>query len=152
MRVIDEAGGQLGILEIATALEMAREQELDLVVMDPHGRPPTCKLMNFGRYKYNIRKKLKKGTKVVRKRKEIKLRPKVEQHDFEVKLRKAREFLDEGHKVMVTLMFRGREQKHPELGFQVLNKFFGAISDVGKIEKEPAREASNRLTMILAKK
>lgn len=150
--MIDEAGTQLGIMASADALEIAREQELDLVVLDPHGRPPTCKLMNFGRYKYNLRKRMQKGKKAVRKRKEIKLRPKVEEHDFMVKMRRAKKFLEEGHKVMVTLIFRGREQKHPELGFQVLQKFYGALEEVAKMEKEPAREASNRLSMILAKK
>lgn len=152
MRVIDDSGTQLGIMESAQALEIAREQELDLVLLDPHGQPPTCKLMNFGRYKYNIRKRAQKGKKTVRKRKEIKLRPKVEEHDFQVKMRRARKFLEEGHKVMVTLLFRGREQKHPELGFVVLQRFFEALSDLAKKEKEPAREASNRLSMILAKK
>lgn len=151
-RLIDETGAQLGIMDAVQALELAREQELDLVLLDPNGRPPTCKLMNFGRYKYNLRKRLQKGKKTVRKRKEIKLRPKVEEHDFLVKARRARKFLEEGHKVMVTLLFRGREQKHPELGFDVLQKFFEVLSDVAKKEKEPVREASNRLSMMLAKK
>ncbi|MGE3165365.1 MAG: translation initiation factor IF-3 [Planctomycetota bacterium] len=151
-RLIDESGAQLGIMDAVQALELAREQELDLVLLDPNGRPPTCKLMNFGRYKYNLRKRMQKGKKTVRKRKEIKLRPKVEEHDFQVKARRARKFLEDGHKVMVTLLFRGREQKHPELGFDVMQKFFEALSDLAKKEKEPAREAANRLSMMLAKK
>lgn len=139
-------------MEAAAALEIAQERDLDLVLLDPNASPPTCKLMNFGRYKYNLRKRLQKGKKTVRKRKEIKLRPKVEEHDFNVKMRKAKQFLEEGHKVMVTLIFRGREQKHPELGFEVLARFYQSLDEIAKKEKEPSREASNRLTMILAKK
>ncbi|MFN0057358.1 MAG: translation initiation factor IF-3 [Planctomycetota bacterium] len=152
IRVIDDEGGLLGILEVTQALEMAKERELDLVELDPHSKPPTCKLMNYGRYKYNLRKKQKKNKKTVVKRKELKLRPKTEDHDFQVKLRHARKFLEEGHKVLVTMLFRGREQKHPELGFELLNKFAKDLDDFAKLEKAPARESSNRIGMILAKK
>ncbi|MCA8962527.1 MAG: translation initiation factor IF-3, partial [Planctomycetes bacterium] len=120
IRLIDEEGGQLGILDVASALELAQERDLDLVELDPNSEPPTCKLMNFGKYKYNLAKRQKGSKKSVNKRKEVKLRPKTEQHDFDVKLRRAKKFLEEGHKVLVTLIFRGREQKHPEIGFDLL--------------------------------
>ena len=133
------------------ALDLARERELDLVELDPHASPPTCKLLNFGRYKYNLRKKQQKnrGKKTVRRRKEVKLRPKTEEHDFQVKLKRARKFLEEGHKVLVTLIFRGREQKRPELGYNLLKKFSEELSEIAKMEKEPSREAGNRIGMVL---
>ena len=150
--MIDDDGTQIGIIDVPAALEMAREKDLDLVELDPHSTPATCKLMNFGRYKYDLRKrqqKSNKSRKAVRKRKEVKLRPKTEEHDFQVKLRRARKFLEEGHKVLVTLIFRGREQKRPELGFNLLKKFSEELSEVAKMEKEPSREAGNRIGMVL---
>lgn len=150
--MIDEEGKQVGIIDVASALEMAQEKELDLVELDPHSTPATCKLMNFGRYKYDLRKKQQKASKAkrsVRRRKEVKLRPKTEEHDFQVKVKRARKFLEEGHKVLVTLIFRGREQKRPELGFNLLKKFSDELAEVAKLEKEPSREAGNRIGMVL---
>ena len=150
--MIDEEGGQVGIIAVAEALEIAQEKDLDLVELDPNSTPPTCKLMNYGRFKYNLRKKLRQSKKNVVKRKEVKLRPKTDEHDFQVKLRKAKKFIEEGHKVLVTLVFRGREQKHPEIGFNLLQRFYGGLEDIAKLEKEPSREGRNRLGMILARR
>ena len=105
IRVIAEDGEQVGIIEVAEALQIADERELDLVELDPHSTPPTCKLMNYGRFKYNVRKKMQKGKKTTRRRKEVKLRPKTEEHDLQVKIRQARKFLGEGHKVLVFSQF-----------------------------------------------
>lgn len=152
IRVIDDEGGQLGIMETSEALDLAAERELDLVELDPNSTPPTCKLMNYGKYKYNLRKRQKGSKKTVNKRKEVKLRPKVEEHDFQVKLRRARKFIEEGHKVLVTLVFRGREQKHPEIGFDLLKKFAEELDEIAKLEKSPSRESNNRIGMILTRR
>ncbi|MCI0651569.1 MAG: translation initiation factor IF-3 [Planctomycetes bacterium] len=152
IRVIDEEGAQLGILEVATALQLASERELDLVELDPHSVPPTCKIMNYGRYKYNLRKRMHKAKKTVKRRKEVKLRPKTEEHDLQVKIRQAKRFLSEGHKVLVTMVFRGREEKHPEFGLDLLKKFERELEEVAKLERPASREARNRIGMILAPK
>jgi translation initiation factor IF-3 len=107
--------------------------------------------MDYGKFKYTSSKKAGKGTKI-RRRKEVKLRPKTEQHDFDVKLRNAKRFLEEGHKVLVTMVFRGREQRHPELGMELLVKFAAALDGVAKVERPPAKEAGNRVSMLLAGK
>ena len=150
--MIGEDGKQIGILPIAEALERAAESELDLVELDPHSTPPTCKLMNYGRFKYSVRKKMSKSKKTVRRRKEVKLRPKTEEHDLQVKIRMAKKFLGAGHKVLVTMVFRGREEKHMDLGRGVMEKFYDQLEDIAKLEKAPSREARNRIGMILGPK
>jgi len=150
IRLIDDEGSQVGVLTIEAAIEIAREKELDLVELNPNAVPPICKLMDFGKFKYNASKKTVK-TKV-RKRKEVKLKPKIEQHDFDVKLRRAKSFIEEGHKVLVTMVFRGREQRHPEIGREVLKRFAADLEDVAKLERMPSQEASNRMSMVLTGK
>ena len=151
MRLIDEEGSQVGIVRLAEALDLANEKELDLVEMNPNSDPPLCKIMDFGKFKYDQSKNSKQVQKVL-KIKEVKLRPKTEKHDFDVKIRRARSFLDEGHKVLVTMVYRGREQRHPELGREVLMRFFADLEDLAKMEREPLQEARNRMAMVLAKK
>ena len=130
---------------------MAQERDLDLVEMNPNSDPPLCKLMDFGKFKYDQSKNSKQVQKV-RKIKEVKLRPKTERHDLDVKLKRARSFLVDGHKVLVTMVFRGREQRHPDLGRDVLLRFFDELEDLAKMEREPVQEARNRMAMVLAKK
>ncbi len=151
MRVIDEEGNQVGVMGVVEALDLANEKELDLVEMNPKSDPPLCKIMDFGKFKYDQSKNSKQIQKV-RKIKEVKLRPKTEKHDFDVKLRRARNFLEEGHKVLVTMVYRGREQRHPELGRDVLMRFFADLEDLAKMEREPVQEARNRMAMVLTKK
>ncbi|MEE2856138.1 MAG: translation initiation factor IF-3 [Planctomycetota bacterium] len=151
VRLIDDEGNQVGVVELIAALEMAQEKELDLVEMNPNSDPPLCKLMDFGKFKYDQSKNSKQVQKV-RKIKEVKLRPKTERHDLDVKLRRARNFLEEGHKVLVTMVFRGREQRHPDLGKEVLLRFFDELEELAKMEREPVQEARNRMAMVLAKK
>lgn len=151
VRLIGEDGKQIGLIDLAAAVQLADEQELDLVELNPNSDPPTCKLMDYGKFKYTSSKKSGKGTKI-RRRKEVKLRPKTEQHDFEVKLRNAKRFLEGGHKVLVTMVFRGREQRHPELGVELLNRFAAALEAVAKVERPPAKEAGNRVSMLLSGK
>lgn len=136
---------------MSEAVDLATEKELDLVEMNPNSDPPLCKIMDFGKFKYEQSKNSKQVQKVL-KVKEVKLRPKTEKHDFDVKLRRARNFLDEGHKVLVTMVYRGREQRHPELGREVLMRFFADLEDMAKMEREPLQEARNRMAMVLAKK
>jgi translation initiation factor IF-3 len=152
VRLIDEEGKQLGIMELREALAIAEERELDLVEIAPTAVPPTCKLMDYGKYKYQQTKKTRGQKKPVTRRKEVKLRPKTEEHDFQVKVERARRFLTKGHKVLVTMMFRGRETVHIDLGKGLLTRFASALEDCAKVEKEPSREGRNRMDMILVSK
>jgi len=152
IRLIDESGEQLGIMEIANALLIADERGLDLVEMAATAKPPTCKLMDYGKYKYEQKKKSQGQKKTIVRRKEIKLRPKTEEHDFTVKVNHARRFLEKGHKVLVTMVFRGRESIHIDLGRDLLLRFGKALEDCAKVEREPSREGRNKMDMILVGK
>ena len=142
----------MGIMEVSEALRIAGEREVDLVEIAPNSDPRTCKLMDFGKFRYHQSKKNRSQKNPVNKRKEGKLRPKVGEHDFIVKVERARRFLGKGHKVLVTMMFRGREMAHQDLGIQVLQRFATELEDCSKVEKEPSREARNRMNMILVSK
>lgn len=150
--MIDETGQQLGIMDVAEALRLAEERSLDLVEMAATARPPTCKLMDFGKYKYEQKKKSQGQKKTILRRKEIKLRPKIEENDFNVKVNHARAFLQKGHKVLVTMIFRGREAMHGELGRELLVRFAKALEDCARLEREPSRDQKNRMEMVLAPK
>ena len=135
------------------ALRMAEEQHLDLVEVAPKAKPPVCRIMDFGKYRYEQQKRekeAKKKQKIVT-IKEVKLRPNIEQHDFDVKLKNALRFLEEGNKVKVTIMFRGRELSHPELGREVLNKVADRLKELVSIERDAKLEGKN-MTMIVAPK
>jgi translation initiation factor IF-3 len=147
--VVDEEGKQLGIMDVAQALAIGEERELDLVEIAPTASPPTCKLMDYGKFKYQQTKKSRQQKKSVHQRKEVRLRPKTEEHDFQVKVERARRFIAKGHKVLVTMIFRGREAVHMENGKQILLKFAQKLDDCAKVEKEPSREARNKMDMIL---
>lgn len=152
IRLIDDDGKQLGIVSIIEALRIAEEKELDLVEIAPTADPPTCRLMDYGKFKYQQTKNSRQSKKTVQRRKEVKLRPKTEEHDFQVKVQRARRFLDKGHKVLVTMIFRGREAVHQDLGKDILLRFARELEEVAKLEKEPSREGRNRLDMILVHK
>lgn len=143
----------LGIVQLQDALRMAIEQNLDLVEVAPTARPPVCRIMDFGKFKYEQQKRekeVKKKQKIVTV-KEVKLRPNIEDHDFEVKFKNAQRFLEDGDKVKVTIMFRGRELSHPELGRKVLDKMALQIKDIANIERGAKLEGKNMI-MILAPK
>ena len=148
VRVVGDDGEQLGILPTRDALIKARELGLDLVEVSPKSRPPVCRIMDFGKYKYEQAKK----ARVARKRqhqvvlKEVKLRPKIEKHDYEFKKKHITEFLDHGDKVKVTLMFRGREMAHMDLGRKLLERLSEELKEIGKVESPPRLEGR---TMIL---
>ncbi|WP_295712579.1 translation initiation factor IF-3 [uncultured Mitsuokella sp.] len=153
VRVTSATGEQLGIMPTREALRMAEEQHLDLVEVAPKAKPPVCRIMDFGKYRYEQQKRekeAKKKQKVIN-IKEVKLRPNIEQHDFDVKLKNALRFVEEGNKVKVTIMFRGRELSHPELGKEVLSRVAAALGDAVSIERNAKLEGKN-MTMIVAPK
>jgi len=151
VRLIDENGEQVGIVSIDLAIERAYNVNLDLVEVSPHATPPVCKIIDFGKLKYEDQKK----ANVARKRqktidvKEIKLRPNIDTHDYDVKMRSARRFIDDGDKVKVTLRFRGREMAHQELGAQVLQRVRTELETIAKVEQMPKFEG-RQLTMVMA--
>jgi translation initiation factor IF-3 len=151
VRTIGPEGDQLGILTIEKALAMAEELELDLVEVAPLARPPVCKIMDYGRFKYHQAKKAQEAKKhqTVIQVKEVKVRPKTEEHDFQVKLKKIQEFLAEGDKVKVTVMFRGREVTLPERGLEQLHKMLAQLEEVAKVEQQPRMEGRT-MFMLLA--
>ena len=153
IRVLSADNEQIGIMSSRDALVLAEEQQLDLVEISPNAKPPVCRIMNFGKYRYEQQKRekeAKKKQKVIT-LKEVKLRPHIEDHDFYVKMKNASKFLGEGNKVKVTIMFRGRELSHPELGLNVLTRFSDELKEQAVVEKAAKLEGRN-MTMILAKK
>jgi len=142
VRVIDDEGEQLGVMPTHEALAKAQELGLDLVEVSPTARPPVCRIMDFGRYKYELSKKQKQSKKKQHQVqvKEVKLRPKTEEHDFQFKKRHAEEFLEKHHKVKFTLLFRGREMDHRERGTEMLNRMIKELSHVGTVERAPMFE------------
>lgn len=153
VRVIDTDGTQIGVMLFRDALRLAQEQGLDLVEVAPQAKPPVCRLMDFGRYKYEQSKREKEARKKQRiiSVKEIKLRPSIEDHDFQVKAKNTMRFLKDGDKVKVTLIFRGREIVHPQLGHQLLERLAQQVQDLAIVEKQPKLEGRN-MVMILAPK
>ena len=153
IRVTDVEGNSLGIMQVREALNMAMEQHLDLVEIAPKANPPVCRIMDFGKYRYEQQKREKEARKKqkVISVKEVKLRPNIEQHDFDVKLKNAVRFLEEGNKVKVTIMFRGRELSHPELGREILGRVAEQLKDSVSIERDAKLEGKNMI-MILAPK
>jgi translation initiation factor IF-3 len=154
VRVVDEEGTQFGILSIEEALGKAQEIGLDLVEVSPKSDPPVCRIMDYGKYKYQISKKLHDAKKkqVVIKIKVIKMRPKTEEHDFNFKLKNARKFLKDGNKVKVTVQFRGREMAFIQLGIDLLNRFQEETEDIGIVETKPRVEGRLALMFLAPKK
>ena len=151
MRLVAPDGEQIGIRPLPEALAMARELELDLVEVADKANPPVCRIMDYGKYKYEAAQRAKesrrKSTNVVVK--EMKYRPKIGHGDFDTKTRKVEKFLGEGHKVKVTIMFRGREMQHPELGKRILDDVAAEVIDTGRVEVFPKLDGRN-MTMVLA--
>ncbi len=151
--VSDNEDEQLGIMSARDALRMAHERELDLVEIAPNGKPPVCKLMDYGKYRFDQLKRDKEAKKNQRivSLKEVKLRINIEEHDFEVKAKNAQKFLAGKDKVKVTIMFRGREITHPEQGIELCRRMAERLADVASVEKAAKVEGRN-MTMILAPK
>jgi translation initiation factor IF-3 len=151
VRVVGPAGEQFGVLSIEAALERAQAEGLDLVEVNPMSKPPVCKIMDYGRFKYEEKKKANEAKKkqIVIKVKEVKLRPKTEEHDYDFKIRNVKSFLEEGHKAKITIMFRGREITHRELGQAVLDDVIRDTKDIAVIETPPRMEG-RQMFMIIA--
>ena len=150
MRLIGADGSQLGVQPLPAALQMAREADFDLVEVAPNADPPVCKIMDYERYKYEQQQKRKeskrKATQVVIK--EMKFRPKIDQHDYSTKMRHVERFLGEGNKVKLTIMFRGREMAHPELGLRILERIADEVGEIAIVESAPRQDGRN-MTMVL---
>ena len=153
VRVTSATGEQLGIMPTREAMRLAEEQHLDLVEVAPKARPPVCRIMDFGKYRYEQQKREKEARKKqkVITIKEVKLRPNIEQHDYEVKLKHAMRFLGEGNKVKVTIMFRGRELSHPELGQEILDRVAEDLKDSIIVDRKPKLEGRNMIMIVAPK-
>jgi translation initiation factor IF-3 len=151
VRLVGEKGEQLGIMPLAQALETARKYNLDLVEVAATSEPPVCRILDYGKYKYQQTKKereLRKGQRVSLLR-EVRLRPKIDTHDFEAKARTVKKLLEGGNKVKVTVMFRGREITHPEIGWKLLQRMSESLKDVASIDRQPAM-VERRMNIILS--
>ena len=150
VRLVGPAGEQVGIVKIETALQLARDSELDLVEVAPMARPPVAKLMDYGKFKYEndlkIRESRRNQTNTVIK--EMKLRPKIDSHDYETKKGHVVRFLKAGDKVKITIMFRGREQSRPELGYNLLKKLAEDVGEFGFVESSPKQDGRNMLMVL----
>ncbi len=153
VRLIDDQGEQHGIVPIEEAQSMADEVGLDLVEVAPNADPPVCKLMDYGKFKYNAQKKASEARKRQKTIdvKEVKMRPGIDQHDYDVKMRSIVKFLDEGDKVKLTLRFRGREMVHQDIGRRVLQRVCDDLGDLVKIEQSPKLEG-RQMTMVMSAK
>jgi translation initiation factor IF-3 len=151
VRLIDDDDQQIGVVDIEEALNRAREAGQDLVEVAPQARPPVCRIMDYGKWKYQQRKKEQKAKSHSKQSelKEVRLRPKIDDHDLAIKLEKAREFLDEGDKVQFTMLFRGREMAHRDLGVRMMNEIRDGLADISKVDSPP-RPMGRRMTMVLS--
>jgi len=153
VRLVNDKGDQLGIVPIQEALSMAKEVSQDLVEVAPQSDPPVCRIMDFGKYKYKLRKKQQQSRAKTHTRllKEIRLHPKTEQHDIDYRVEHARGFLQQGHRVQVNMLFKGREITHLDLGRQLLLQFVDQLSDISKVERPPKLEG-RKMGVLLAPK
>ena len=150
VQVIDENGEKLGVKNIKEAISLAEEKDLDLALVSPNSNPPVCKIMNYGKYKFEQQKKEKEARKnqKVFEIKEIRITPNIEDHDYGFKCKNAKKFLEEGHKVKITVRFRGRELNYLKGGENVLNRFIEDLADISTVEKKPVLEGKNMFIML----
>ncbi len=151
VRLVDENGQQLGVVPIREALNMSEERGVDLVEVAPNADPPVCRLMDYGKFKYELKKQATAKKQKVQMLKEVKFRPNIGEHDLEVKINRIREFLEDDNKAKIRIFFRGREIVHPEIGRMLANKIVERVSDVGGVDMAPRLEGKN-LIMILSPK
>lgn len=153
VRLVDADGEMVGVIGLQEAIDMAMEVGLDLVEVSPNADPPVCKILDYGKFKYEAQKKAneaRKKQKVIEV-KEIKMRPGIDDHDYEVKMKAVRRFLDEGDKVKMTIRFRGREMAHQDLGLKVLERVREEVGEIAKVEQHP-RPEGRLMTMVIAPK
>jgi translation initiation factor IF-3 len=151
VRLIDEKGQQIGVIPTTEALKRAEEAGLDLVEVSPTARPPVCRILDYGKFKYAQKKKERGTAAKASQLKELRVRPAIDKHDLEYRLKQGREFLEDGHKVQVVCIFRGRQMAHPEHGYQVMKTVAENLGDISKIEMTP-KLMGRRMTMLLAHK
>lgn len=153
VQLIGANGEKLGVVSLEEALDKAYEAKLDLVLVSPAAKPPVCKLMNYGKYKFEQAKKEKESRKNQKTfdLKEIRVTPNIEKHDFEFKAKNVRKFIEDGNKVKITVRFRGRELNYVKMGEETLNEFIENLSDIATVEKKPLLEGKN-MFIILTKK
>ena len=150
VQVIGSEGGNLGVMQLKKAIELAKQEELDLIEISPNANPPVCKIMDMGKYKYDLQKKAnlaKKKQKTVL-LKEIKLRPGTETHDYNFKIKNAKKFIIKGDKVKFTVKFKGREMQHTELGKELMKRIIEETKDIAKIESQPKFEGRQMVMII----
>jgi len=150
VRLIDHNGEQKGVVATMDAIRMAREAGLDLVEISPNAAPPVCKILDYGKYKYTLKKRAHEAKKkqVVVKLKEVKMRPTTDEHDFQFKLRHVKRFLEEGDKVKITVVFKGREMAYVDRGRTVMNRVFEEVKTVSKVEHGPSMEGRSMIMVI----
>jgi len=151
--VIDPDGKQLGIMDLTAALEMSEKIELDLVEIAPNGSPPVCRIMDYGKFKYQQSKKEKESRKKqhVIHVKEIRLRPTIDEHDIAFKMKQARKFIETGNHLRIRILFRGRQIVHPELGQAILQRVESELEDIAKMEKNPIKEGRSLIANFVQK-
>ena len=150
VQVIGSDGANLGVMQLKKAIEQAKHEDLDLIEISPNTNPPVCKIMDIGKYKYDLQKKAnqaKKKQKIVS-LKEIKLRPGTETHDYNFKIKNAKKFINKGDKVKFTVKFKGREMQHTELGKELMNRIIEEIKDIAKVESQPKFEGKQMVMII----
>jgi translation initiation factor IF-3 len=151
IRVVDQNGEMLGVIPTEEAMRMAHDAGLDLVEVAPNERPPVCRILDYGKFKYEQKKKQQKSHKTHHTQiKEIRLRPKTGDHDVDFKIKHAREFLEEKDKVKLNIFFRGRENAHHDRGREMLLEIIAALEDIAKVEKPPGMEGGRNMTAVLA--
>ena len=150
MRVIDDTGENIGVLNTREAIERAQEVGLNLVEVSPNADPPVCKFLDVGKHRYEAQKKanLARKTQKTQDIKEVKMRPNIDTHDYDVKMRNVNKFIENGDKVKVTLRFRGREMAHQDLGLELLNRVRTDVGELGKVENMPKLEGRQMVMMI----
>lgn len=153
VQLIGDSGEKLGVVSLREALEKAEEAKLDLVLVAPQANPPVCKIMNYGKYKFEQAKKEKEAKKKQKaiEIKEIRITPNIEEHDFSFKAKNARKFIEDGNKLKITVKFKGREVNNSKLGEDVLNKFIENLSDIANVDKKPKLEGRNMFIMLSKK-
>ncbi|MDF9866619.1 translation initiation factor IF-3 [Bacilli bacterium PM5-3] len=152
--LIDDAGEQVGVVSNQEALDMAINKNLDLVCVAPKANPPVCKIIDYGKYRFEIQKKAKEAKKnqKVQDTKEVRLSPVIDKHDIDTKLKNARKFIEKGDKVKVSMRFRGRQMAHTDIGLSVMKQFLEGIEDIVVVEKQPKLEGNNLFMFIAPKK
>jgi translation initiation factor IF-3 len=150
VRLIDSKGEQIGVVSLREALNAARAEGMDLVEVAPLGRPPVCKVLDFGKWQYEQQKKEQEARKAQKQveMKEVRLRPKTDEHDAEVKIKRARKFLEDGHKVKFRVQFRGREITHPEIAMELLKDVANRLGEVGEVEVRPNMEGRSMFMLL----